>query len=160
MSEDEKKERIEIPVLKEYLEFNSISLDQKLLQTKVKEPADLIYDNQGYQITTTDGKYFGEVMSATDKYGIEDVGNRTVLRCINTNEVPEEKLKNILKKKGKRSDKNIILLIKDHLVDPFTSKEDRLRHYEKFKSSYKNLIDVWKDVYLIDLNKNVIKLSD
>lgn len=160
MSEDEKKERIEIPILKEYLEFNSISFDQKLLQTKVKEPADLIYDNQGYQITTADGKYFGEVMSATDKYDIEDVGNRTVLRCINTNEVPEEKLKNILKKKGKRSDKNIILLIKDHLVDPFTSKEDRLRHYEKFKSSYKNLIDVWKDVYLIDLNKNVIKLSD
>ena len=86
--------------------------------------------------------------------------NRTVYRCINTNKVLEEKLKDILEKKRKRSDKNIILLIKDYLADPFTSEEDRLRHYEKFKSSYKNLIDVWKDVYLIDLNKNVIKLSD
>lgn len=160
MSGEEKKERTEIPILKEYLKFNSISFDQKLLQTKVKEPADLIYDNQGYQITTADGKHFGEVMSATDKYDIEDVKNRTVYRCINTNKVLEEKLKDILEKKRKRSDKNIILLIKDYLADPFTSEEDRLRHYEKFKSSYKNLIDVWKDVYLIDLNKNVIKLSD
>lgn len=160
MSEDEKKETREIPVLKEYLKFNNINFDQKLLQTEVEEPADLIYDNQGYQITTADGEHFGRVMSATDKYDIEDVENRTVCRCKNTNEVPEEKLKNILEKKGKRPDKDIILLIKDYLGDPFTSEEDRLRHYEKFKSSYQYLIDVWKDVYLINQNKNIIKLSD
>ena len=160
MSGEEKKERTEIPVLKEYLKFNSISFDQKLLQTKVEEPADLIYDNQGYQITTADGKCFGKVMGATGKYDIEDVENRTVCRCINTNEVPEEKLKNILEKKYKRSDENIILLIRDYFPDPFTSEGDRLKHYEKFKSSCKKLIAVWKDIYLIRLNKNIIKLSD
>jgi len=153
------KKDIETIILKQFLELSNIVFDLRKLNTKSenREPIDLEYDNQGYQITTGDGEYFGRIMSVTEKYDISNVQGRIVSRLLNFNSIVESFLNRILEKKKNRSDVRVILLISILTVDPFRD-DEREEEYKKFATKNQSLLKCWEEVYCIFQDKQLIKL--
>ncbi|MDD4290203.1 MAG: hypothetical protein PHH83_02895 [Patescibacteria group bacterium] len=126
-----------------------------LINVNCPEPADIIYNEQGYQITTGDGQHFGKILATTKRFNINDIENRTVNSVSNINEIINIVLLPILKHKKLSADKAIILLIFVYNSIPFT--DDQLKKRLKdFSKLNQNLLDIWKEVWCIFPNKALI----
>lgn len=131
----------EVIAFKRFLELQGIVFNDQLLSTSLEEPADLEYDGQGYQITTGDGEYTGEILSASKK-------NEAADRLMNINDYAAKTLEPILKKKQIRASKNIILIITIHTKTPFSDAKLKDKLHE-FANANSELIDVWKAIYCV-----------
>jgi len=138
--------------------FSLISRDKfsnDLININCQEPADIVYNQQGYQITTGDGQHFGKILATTKKFNINDIENRIVDRASNINEIINIVLLPILRHKKLSADKTIILLIFIYNPIPFT--DDQLKKRLKdFSNLNQNLLNIWKEVWCIFPDKALI----
>ena len=155
--EKEQKEK-ELITLKHFLRLKIVGFDDEKINLTPEEPSDLDYDGQGYQITTLSGKRFGEIMSATNKFDLNDIKDRTTTRTCKTDDVVKEDLEPILTKKVESADNKIILLLALITADPFTN-EEREKRYKNYAKLNRNLVDKWKEVYCVcEINNQLIQL--
>ncbi len=155
MFSQKKKEKI---VLQQFLKLLKLEYDSLKINTQCKEPSDIEYNNQGYQITTGGGSRFGEILSSTKRYNILNVDNRVISgKPMKINDFLDRNLKPILIKKSQRSCSNVVLLISLHLPDPF-KEDDRELMYMNFANNNLKLLSCWQSVYCIYMNKKLIRL--
>lgn len=146
----------EVIILKSFFKLIGVRFFEEKLNLKCEEPADLEYEEQGYQITTGAGKRTGEILAST-KYELSDVVHRCTGRTIKIDDIVGEDLKPILLKKKLSSHKSIILVISFIVIDCFKD-NDREQRYQSFCKQNPELVNNWKKVYCVVGNKQLIRL--
>ena len=145
----------EVAVFKDFLRINSITFEEKLLCVECSEPADLVYNNQKYQLTIGDGQYIGEIFAAK-KYAIND-SRRIVGRTRPTNEYLNTVLGQTLIKKKTKASRDVILLIRIYTPGPY-SDDELARACQSFAVENMPSIDLWQQVVCFFFRDKIIEL--
>ena len=142
------QEDVELETLKKFLKNNTLEFNEALISAEKLEPTDIRYNNVNYQITEGDGKLKRNMRRETSK------GHRYVLLNKVSHDFIEIQIKNTLKKKSIRADKNTVLLI-DVFRDGYLDPEDLKKQVSDCKKKYNKECKVWKKVYLVFSDKNI-----
>jgi len=146
--EKKTKESIEIDILINFLKNRGESYSQSLINPMKEEPTDIDYNGEKYQITIGDRDEIQKRRKATSRFQIY-----SSIRSIDS-KIVVTLLESILESKAKKSDKNTVLLIQleggDYLEDIF------IENLSLFTKENNRLFYVWKNVYAVFPNKNII----
>ena len=119
-------------------------------ESRLKEPADVMYKRVQYQITYGDAKKLAELRKS-----ISNEGNYSAIRGIVEQDYAGELIDDALKKKKNKSDKGMTLLI-DCTYTSFGTLPDRKKLCEKhFNNNGSKFAGLWQHIFVVFLDGNI-----
>jgi hypothetical protein len=148
-----KREDEELATLKRFIEnqdkafFKERAIQDRL---KIKEPVDIFYEGELYQVTYGDAAELGRFRKEIDKNGLT-----TSIRRIEIDDYARVCIESALDKKRNKSDENVVLLV-DCTGTSYQSygfREGKFKEY--FNNKKSELGGLWKNIFVVFPDGNI-----